>query len=166
MTNQEKIYKDSIEKLFQIALNRHHFYFIEMPNYQYSIIKTYLWISAFIISAQLAIIHNFKIVGFFKICSFVCIGFSAIAFGIAIYTMKLKKPLQSSIEELLEMDKMAWDFSQKDETDFMRSIIHGINNDLNHLITTINSRGEKLKAIAYLLLVAFCFEIISIFSVF
>lgn len=163
--DKERTYRDSIEKLFHIALNRHHFYFIDMPNYQYSIVKTYLWIAAFIISAQIAIIHNFKIEGLVKLFSFASVIFSAFAFGIAVYTMKLKKAVQSSIENLLEIDQLAWDYSLEDDTSFMRSIINGINSDLNHLITTTNSRGLKLRAIAWLLLIAFIFEILTIFSV-
>ena len=161
-------YKNSIEKLFNLALNRHKFYFLEMPQYQYSIIKTYLWISAFIISAQLAIIKNFYIANIFKFFAFVSIILSAIAFVIAIYTLKLRKAINSHIEELTEMDKMAWNYANSPEgdTEFMRSIIYGIYEDINHLITTTNSRGEKLRAIAWLLISSFISGIIPVISLY
>jgi len=151
MALDEDAYSRSLQTVLQLAKDRLDFYLERLRLFQLGIIRTYLWISAFIITTQVGLLRAGPPPGGASIyLALTSIVVSGIVFVLAVDMLRGRGADRSSVEQPKEMADLAYRYSggELPHQTFLVAVIKGLDENLSRLREKNRKSVRKLRAIS------------------
>ena len=167
MAYDQHAYIKSLEKTVDFSLDTFKYYMERLFTFHMGLVRTYLWVSAFIITIQFALLREYGSSWWQAAIVGLAIVPAIIAFLLAVDQLRGKKAFASHIDDPLALSKKAQEcatFDKQQYESFLGSIIKGFSLDLPALKEASTSRVKRLRCIASLLMTSALASIAAAFT--
>ena len=167
-------YEKALEEVLKHASKDYWEQYTSINNHQVRVAKTYLWVAAAMLGAYSAIINMVLVKTLaVPLCSiFYCILaiLSALcAFGVCLYSLPPRKGYMRIGESWGTFSKMAYDGLANKEKSLYRNVLTALVDEFDnasfHNLQTNNQRAILLRSTSWLLILSFCFSVVSTINI-
>ncbi len=164
-------HRKNLEFLADVAHKQHLFQMIDIPRFQYGLLRTYLWISAFLLTTEITVADYFHVTDFFNadvvsirdffifFIWFLALGIAFITFCIGVDAMRGRRSDKLGLADPGEWAMVSWNLSDQSKwprEEFLNEVIITLHSSIAHNLATNNQLGAKLRAISRLLVLSAC----------